>query len=214
MASKIKEKAAMAVDTVTNHTNHRELEDVNSEKYLLQVSAGPSYDENTHKPVIVNGDIPTSFENEFVKANVKVRIRDYKGLPLHAPSNSAYFDDPSRAKEQYSIGFSFVPKVDIESLDTVWGNDFDHPIRDRLPPGFNVAVRIVKEFIDPGISCDAYADEPWLLAPSLSSFFALRIGEKKPLEEWTELPFVDEATPLREGADGRYVLREAFRIVM
>jgi hypothetical protein len=205
MATKLKEKAAKAVDKITPDHPERELEDIATEKYLLQVTAGPSYDESTHKPVIVNGNTATAFENEFVKANIKVRIRDFRGLPLSAPTNSVYFDEPSRHKEQYSIGFSFVPKVDLESVDTVWGNDFDQPIRDRLPPGFGVAVKIVKEFIDPGITVDAYADEPWLFAPSLSSFFAFRIGEKKPLDEWTELPHPDESAPLQEGADGRSV---------
>lgn len=51
-------------------------------------------------------------------------------------------------------------------------------MRDRLPPGFNTAFKIVKQFIDPGLECDAYADEPWLYGPALSCWFALNVGEK------------------------------------
>jgi hypothetical protein len=89
------------------------------EKYLLRVSAGPSYDTSTHLPVIVNGDTPTAFENEFMTVKVKVRIRNYNGLPRSSTSHSPYFDDPRHAKDQYSVGFSFVPKKSFSAANTV-----------------------------------------------------------------------------------------------
>jgi hypothetical protein len=95
-----------------------------AEKYRLIVTAGPSYDKSTHKVVGVNTGEAVSFENEFVRAKVKVRIRGYRGLPGRCPPTSPYFDDPWHAKDQYSVAFSFVPKQDLPSLDTVWGNDF------------------------------------------------------------------------------------------
>ena len=172
-----------------------------AEKYRLVVTSGPSYDKSTHKVVAVNTGEAVTIENEFIRARVKVRIRGFRGLPSRCPSTSPYFDDPSHAKDQYSVAFSFVPKQDLPSLHTVWGNDFDHPVRDRLPPGFNTAFKIVKDFIDPGLSCDAYADEPWLYGPSLSSWFAFRLGEKVgENEEVPEPGGEDEVT--REGGDG------------
>ncbi|KAM0700399.1 hypothetical protein Q7P35_012120 [Cladosporium inversicolor] len=171
-----------------------------AEKYRLIVTAGPSYDKSTHKVVGVNTGEAVSFENEFVRAKVQVRIRGYRGLPGRCPPTSPYFDDPWHAKDQYSVAFSFVPKQDLPSLDTIWGNDFDHPVRDRLPPGFNTAFKIVKEFIDPGLQCDAYADEPWLYGPSLSCWFAFRLGEK--VEEGQDFPAPGEENVTREGADG------------
>ncbi|KAM0698537.1 hypothetical protein Q7P36_002004 [Cladosporium allicinum] len=172
-----------------------------AEKYRLVVTAGPSYAKSSHKVVAVNTGEAVTFENEFVRARVKVRIRGFRGLPSRCPSSSPYFDDPSHAKDQYSVAFSFVPKQDLPSLNTVWGNDFDHPVRDRLPPGFNTAFKIVKEFIDPGLSCDAYADEPWLYGPSLSCWFAFRLGEKVGDDEEVPEPGgEDEVT--REGSDG------------
>jgi hypothetical protein len=172
-----------------------------AEKYRLVVTAGPSYAKSSHKVVAVNTGEAVTIENEFVRARVKVRIRGFRGLPSRCPSSSPYFDDPSHAKDQYSVAFSFVPKQDLPSLNTVWGNDFDHPVRDRLPPGFNTAFKIVKEFIDPGLSCDAYADEPWLYGPSLSCWFAFRLGEKVGDDEEVPEPGgEDEVT--REGSDG------------
>lgn len=64
----------------------------------------------------------------------------------------------------------------IAATDLQFGNDFDHPIRDRLPPGFNTAMGIVKWWIDPGLDGDAYADRPYLYGPALSSFNCVHVG--------------------------------------
>lgn len=170
-------------------------------KYKLFITAGPSYDKSTHKPILVNTSQATYIENELLRAKICVRIRSYRGLPLSSPSHSPYFDDPIHEKDQYSIAFSFVPKVDLPGEGSVWGNDFDHPIRDRLPPGVNTAFKIVKEFIDQGLAIDAYADEPWLYGPALSSWFALRIGEVVGQDADFEGPGGEEEV-LKEGADG------------
>lgn len=170
-----------------------------ADKYRLYVTAGPSYDTSTHKPVHVNTDTPTSIENDFLRAKIKVRIRGFRGLPSSCPSSSPYFDDPLHEKDQYSVAFSFVPKKNLPSEKVVWGNDFDHPVRDRLPPGFNTAFKIVKDFIDPGLECDAYADQPWLYGPALSCWFGFRVGG----EIEGDLPEAKEAEDvLHEGADG------------
>ena len=95
-----------------------------------------------------------------------------------------------------------MPKQDLPSVDTVWGNDFDHPIRERLPPGFNTAFKIVKEFIDPGLSCDAYADQPWLYGPSLSCWFAFRVGDTVNLDVGEDFPAPIEERAMQEGGEG------------
>jgi len=172
-----------------------------AEKYRLVVTAGPSYDKTQHQVVAVNTGEAITVSNAFLTAKIKVRIRNYRGLPSRCPPSSPYFDDPSHAKDQYSVAFSFVPKQDLPSAPTVWGNDFDHPVRDRLPPGFNLAFKIVKDFIDPGLSCDAYADEPWLYGPSLSCWFAFRVGERVPSGS-EDFPAPGEEDVTREGGDG------------
>ncbi|KAI1122488.1 hypothetical protein F5Y10DRAFT_74999 [Nemania abortiva] len=64
----------------------------------------------------------------------------------------------------------------ISGHDLQFGNDFDHPIRDRLPPGFSYAMNIVKWWIDPGLDGDPYADMPYLYGPGLSSFNCVHVG--------------------------------------
>ncbi|KAI7547214.1 hypothetical protein KC331_g5152 [Hortaea werneckii] len=171
-----------------------------ADKYKLKVTAGPSYDQSQHHDVPVNADDSVYIQNAFIRAKVKVRVREYRGLPSTSRQHSAYFDDPMHEKDLYSVAFSFVPKQDLPSIDTVWGNDFDHPVRDRLPPGFNTAFRIVKEFIDPGLNCDAYADEPWLYGPSLSCWFAFRIGDQ--IGSDSDFPAPTEEPAMREGGEG------------
>ncbi|KAL2151199.1 hypothetical protein VTH82DRAFT_6297 [Thermothelomyces myriococcoides] len=65
----------------------------------------------------------------------------------------------------------------VSGADLQFGNDLDHPIRDRLPPGFGTALNIVKWWIDPGLEGDPYADAPYLYGPALSSFNAVHVGE-------------------------------------
>lgn len=198
MASILKHKIANAASS----SSAPNLSSQEAEKYRLMVTAGPSYDQSKHHTVRVNDGQPTYIENDFLRAKISVNIRQYRGLPSSSPSHSAYFDDPAHEKDLYSISFSFVPKIDLPSMDTVWGNDFDHPVRDRLPPGFNTAFRIVKEFIDPGLQCDAYADEPWLYGPSLSCWFAFRVGDKAASDGAAGIPGPQEGGVMKEGADG------------
>ena len=117
-------------------------------------------------------------ESDIVTAWIKVRIKDYNGLPRGSPAHSSYFDHSLHASDRYSIGFSFVPKRDIPGNDLVMGFDYDHSIKHQLPPGFKYAMKIATSFLDPGLYSDPYCDEPYLYGPALSSFFAFRIGER------------------------------------
>jgi hypothetical protein len=107
-------------------------------------------------------------------------FQSYRGLPYSSPTTSPYFSQAphARNKDQYSISFRFTPKSDINGNDLVFGNDFDHPIRDRLPPGFSTAFKIVKWVVDPGLDGDVYAERPYLYGPAASSVNTLWIGGK------------------------------------
>ncbi|KAH8682648.1 hypothetical protein BX600DRAFT_393364 [Xylariales sp. PMI_506] len=96
-------------------------------------------------------------------------------------SETASLDDSKAAEDESAATASSKsseeePAKGISALDLQFGNDFDHPIRDRLPPGFNTAMGIVKWWIDPGLDGDAYADRPYLYGPALSSFNAIHVG--------------------------------------
>ena len=187
------------VEQAANHTQYR-----------LRVTAGPAYDPSTHKLVHVNAPETLTFENDHIILSLAVRIRHFTGYPDDSPKTSSYFEHDLHKSDQYSISFSFVPKTDIPGSDLVFGNDFDRPIRDRLPPGFNQALKIVKWWVDPGLDGDAYADKPYLYGLALSSWNILRIGdsvvEKDQLEDknaW-KIPNATSfhETVVEEGAEG------------
>ncbi|KAK0630407.1 hypothetical protein B0T17DRAFT_487981 [Bombardia bombarda] len=171
-----------------------------ADKYIIRVTAGSTYDLDAHTEVPVNTSTPIKISSDHMDIELNVRIQDYKGLPRNSPKTSPYFDHEPHAynKDQYSIAFRFTPKKPesntttatatngskpdpqqqdgISAHDLQFGNDFDHPIRDRLPPGFGTAMNIVRWWIDPGLEGDAYADVPYLYGPALSSFNAVHAG--------------------------------------
>ncbi|KAI9862407.1 MAG: hypothetical protein M1824_001400 [Vezdaea acicularis] len=168
-----------------------------ADKYRLRVTAGPTYDPETHKPVPVNEPTPMRISTDLADINLHVRIKNFRGTNPKSPSTSPYFTTPPHLSDLYSISFSLLPKKSINGDSLVFGNDFDHPVRDSLPPGFSLAFNIVKRLIDPGLYGDPYADEPYLYGPALSSLNILHIGEKT-----TTLPTQPDESVLTEGATG------------
>lgn len=186
-----------------------------AENYILHISAGSNYDDTSHVQVPVNTHEPIVIKGEKGDIELNVRIQDYQGLPYGSPDTSPYFSEEPHAynQDQYSISFRFTPRKPangdegengIAGTDLQFGNDFDRPIRDRLPPGFSTALSIVKWWIDPGLDGDAYADKPYLYGPALSSFNVIHVGKGDYYEEkgglWFEEGGDDEGTIQREEA--------------
>ncbi|KAI9739602.1 MAG: hypothetical protein M1834_006320 [Cirrosporium novae-zelandiae] len=177
-----------------------------AENYLLRVTAGPSYDPSTHAVVPVNSEQPFQIDNEHMTTHLTVRILNYRGFPEGSPTTTSYFSHEAHTKDRYSISFSFLPKKNVSGNDILFGNDFDRPIRDRLPPGFNTAFKIAKWAIDPGLDGDPYADKPYLYGPALSSINTWRVGEKlvdkDEMNGGWKLPGAVHEDVILEGADG------------
>jgi uncharacterized protein DUF1769 len=77
----------------------------------------------------------------------------------------------------------------------------DRPIRDRLPPGFSYALRIVKWWIDPALDGDPYADKPYLYSPGLATWNHFRIGDRVDRNQVREVRSLHSEV-VEEGADG------------
>jgi hypothetical protein len=99
----------------------------------------------TANPAYPRSD-PSFHDHDETATDRSPTLQNYRGLPRGSPSSSTYFILPPHAKNKdaYSISFRFTLKQGINGNDLVFGNDFDHPIRDRLPPGFGTAFKIVK----------------------------------------------------------------------
>ncbi|KAF7589289.1 hypothetical protein BBP40_004509 [Aspergillus hancockii] len=182
------------------------MSEIDTPKYRLKVTAGPSYDTSTHQLVPVNEDQTLRIENEHAVVSLCVRIQDYTGYPDNSPKTNPYFAHPLHQSDQYSISFAIVFKRPVNANALLFGNDFDRPIRDRLPPGFNTALRIVKWAIDPTIDGDAYADKPYMYSPAVASWNQFSIGEK--ISKDDEVHWL-HGRVVEEGAEGSGVeLRE------
>ncbi|PKY04635.1 DUF1769-domain-containing protein [Aspergillus campestris IBT 28561] len=184
-----------------------------SPQYRLHVTAGPSYDPKSHQTVPVNQDTPLHIESDQAVVDLCVRIQDYKGYPENSPTSNAYFKHPAHENDAYSISFSIVFKHPVDGNALLFGNDFDHPVRDRLPPGFGAGLRLVKWAIDPSLDGDAYADKPYLYSPALATWNQLLIGglrtkhdnntsssnPEKPTARIVEEGAEDDGVPVRRG---------------
>ncbi|KEZ42308.1 Uncharacterized protein SAPIO_CDS6177 [Scedosporium apiospermum] len=182
-----------------------------ADKYILKVTAGPGYDTADHVSVPVNDASTVKISSELADVELNVRIQNYGGLPRGSDKTSSYFStEPHKANnDQYSICLRFTPKKPegssergISGEDLQFGNDFDHPIRDHLPPGFQTALNIVKWLIDPGLEGDAYADAPYLFGPALSSFNTIYCGRGSEDAEKGGLVF-EEGGDEKGGSKGR-----------
>lgn len=146
-----------------------------ADKYQLKVTAGPSYSPEDQQAVLVNSESPTRITSAQASIDLTIRVQNYRGASPESLPTSPYFSIDPHKKDLYSLSFSFVPKAEINGHDLVLGNDFDHPIRDRLPPGFDQALKIVQWFIDPGLYGDVRADKPFMYGPMLSSVNTFRV---------------------------------------
>ncbi|GAM88220.1 hypothetical protein ANO11243_062510 [Dothideomycetidae sp. 11243] len=159
MASAIKDK-------ISSMRSSSPPESERNQNYRLRITAGPTYDKSLQRLIKPNSD-----EAHVVSENVSlsIRIKDYSGFPSTSPSTSeAYFSQPAHSKDTFSIAFAFTPPHDVSVADLMFGVDTGHnPIRKfGIPKSLvNTAFRIVKDFIDPSLACDAGADEPWLRGP-------------------------------------------------
>ena len=83
-----------------------------ADKYILRVTAGPSYDPATHMEVQVNAADPLRIHHELMEIELSVRIQGYEGLPRGSPITSPYFSTEPHASndDRYSICFRFTPK--------------------------------------------------------------------------------------------------------
>ncbi|KAJ9627023.1 hypothetical protein H2203_003483 [Taxawa tesnikishii (nom. ined.)] len=171
-----------------------------ADQYILKVTAGTSYEEKDQKPVHVNSEQAIHVSSSHLDADITIRVQNFRGLPKGSPSTSPYFSRAPHNHDLYSLQFSFTPKSEINGHDLIFGNDFDHPIRDKLPPGFDQAFKIVKWFIDPGLYADVYADEPYLYGPLLSSINTFRIGSKG--SDHGKKGSEEEVEAFTEGAEG------------
>jgi hypothetical protein len=84
----------------------------------------------------------------------------------------------------------------------LFGNIWQQPIRDRLPYGTAIGINFVK-LIDPSLSHDLYADQPWAASPLLATMNYVSTSKldsgKDELPTWNSAdPILDNVVSLFE----------------
>ncbi|GAA5901713.1 hypothetical protein JCM6882_006048 [Rhodosporidiobolus microsporus] len=146
----------------------------------ILVHAGPSL--SSLQPLSVNCSA-ISISSPLFEGSVAVRLRGYPG-----PRGER---EPKEGEELEEEGESWSIAVEgrfggegergeeVGVDDIMFGNVWRRPIRDYLPYGTSAALRFVK-YVDPSLSCDLYADEPWALSPLFATFQRLSIRPHDP----------------------------------
>ncbi|BGP15697.1 hypothetical protein JCM10213_006133 [Rhodosporidiobolus nylandii] len=170
----------------------------------LRVRAGPSL--SSLQPVSVNAS-PLAIHSASFEGAVSVRLRGYRG----AEGENSGREEPKEGEELEEKGetwsVSFEGRFGAEGEEgevgvdeILFGNVWRKPIRDYLPYGTAAALRFVK-YVDPSLTCDLYADEPWALSPLFATLQRLSV---RPHSSSSQLPsfspthgsFTEDVSPI------------------
>lgn len=113
------------------------------------------------------------FESSIGYFKLSIDIQNFKGCSEYDETNSKY---KSEIDKNLMIRIEFRPKKEINGNDLLWGNDFDSPIRDYLPYGTAMGLKVFTKFVDPSCEYDLYADKPWIYGKCLSSFNNINVS--------------------------------------
>ncbi|KAF9949587.1 hypothetical protein BGZ72_008669 [Mortierella alpina] len=152
-------------------------------RYRLRVSAGPSADPNTLRPITVNDDAnPLLIETDELIAQIVIRIRGLdKTLGYHEAQkldglkslpDSPWFTKPGGDNNLSSVQISCRFKREWPGDQIVFGNQFEKPL--RLPPLSSIALRFI-QYIDPGLQADIYCDRPWAFSPLIATMNTVNV---------------------------------------
>ncbi|MCO5565304.1 hypothetical protein L7F22_018977 [Adiantum nelumboides] len=162
----------------------------------LRVSAGPSVDKLSL--IRVNDeDHPLTIKTDDFVGRLTVRIQGFTGIRPGANDEDEaasdvethYFEHSYAKGCTWSIQVQGKFKEEISVDNLMYGNQFDKPIRDRLPWGTSVALRAIN-IIDPNLQHDLYADQPWAFGPLVTSMTRVNVERKQeePAEDFKDWP--------------------------
>lgn len=150
----------------------------------LRVSVGSSV-EDLHLARVNDEKNPAIISNENFEGRITIRIQNFTGIrpsvedPASGPEGtsalrSKYFDHNYAKNLTWSIQVQGRFKKPVSGDALVFGNQFEKPIRDRLPWGTSVALKAIN-ILDPNLRHDVYCDQPWAFGPLLTSVSRINI---------------------------------------
>ncbi|MBW0480376.1 hypothetical protein O181_020091 [Austropuccinia psidii MF-1] len=132
------------------------------------VMAGTCLDDLSRICVNADQSSPFPIKSDRFEGNLTVRIKDFADFngDIYRDSETNYFAIYTDVTCSIQIQGRFLQLTNAD--DCVFGNTFDHPIRDRLPYGTAAALKAIS-YIDPSLENDLYSDKPWAWSPLLAT---------------------------------------------
>ncbi|TIB71416.1 DUF1769-domain-containing protein [Wallemia mellicola] len=140
----------------------------------LIILAGNSEDD--YRVVDYDKGVPVDIDNAHFTGNAVVLLKDNS-------NPHGYFTHESNSSVTWSIQLrGLIKEDDVDCDDLIFGNQFERPIRDRLPWGTSIAVKFIK-YLDPTLSEDLYSDKPWAFSPVCSTVERLNVSDNTSTNE-------------------------------
>ncbi|CAE7230032.1 unnamed protein product [Rhizoctonia solani] len=147
--------------------------------YRLSVTAGPSLDLSTHKPVDVNNDdSPLEIHSPHFRGRITVRVKDFSGDqvsgPDHQQESSSYFDNKSATFSLQSQGQYGTPGDGLTADDIMFGIVLQNPLNNTPPLGLNLIERTMR-FFWPVMESNLHDRAPWVLSPMFATMSRIHV---------------------------------------
>jgi hypothetical protein len=130
-------------------------------------------------------DHPLTIDSDVFQGRATVRIQGFTGVRPSAEGGEGNDEDAAGLETHYfehghAKGCTWSVQVQGRFKKTVcvddveYGNQFERPIKDKLPWGTSVALRAIN-IIDPTLRHDIYSDQPWAFGPLITSMTRVNV---------------------------------------
>lgn len=174
------------------------------DKYIMEIRGGSSTKIEELETMLVNDESKSvHINNAYFEGYVKVRLRNYDGLPVGPDKktlkpNSPYFlNNNNLSSIEVSGVFKNGPLKDggWPASDLYFGNHFDSPL--NLPYGFSIAQKFATYF-DPGLKMELDSDKPYAHSPLLVTMNTINLSKLNPGDTVPQTLAAEAGRPLVE----------------
>ncbi|CAE6477345.1 unnamed protein product [Rhizoctonia solani] len=159
--------------------------------YRLSVTAGPSLDLSTHKPIDVNNeDSPLEISSSHFSGRITVRVKDFSIYQASGPDpqreSSSYFHNKSATFSLQCQGQYGNPRDRLTADDIMFGIVLQNPLHNTPPLGLSLIERTMR-FFWPVMESNLHDRTPWVLSPMFATMSRIHVVGADPIERKSSL---------------------------
>ncbi|CUA76853.1 hypothetical protein RSOLAG22IIIB_02329 [Rhizoctonia solani] len=142
--------------------------------YRLSITAGPSLDLSTHKPINVNDDdSPLEISSSHFRGRITVRVKDFAGDQTSGRA-SDYFENKTATFSLQCQGQYGNPGNKLTADDIMFGIVLQNPLDNTPPLGLNLIERTMR-FFWPVMESNLHDRTPWVLSPMFATMSRIHV---------------------------------------